>query len=416
MTTGTVTSVNPVSDFKAAKLPSGNGGGADFSQVFKASTDKAQEQAVKPQTRDEQPQDKPKVDDKEPKQQDTVAETEKTSEVQKTQDGEPTKEDISDDAMEAAQEAVMAAAQILGVSPQEIMDALQELDMDVTDLLDSANVPQIAVAVTGATDTMAIMTDESLFAKVKELTGQINEIVEDLSVETGIDADEIKDAIKAGDFTASTQNTEIQKPQDANRGEAAGENNGSENNGSENSQMNFNQSLVENIKNAAASKTEGVEQTAFDPDMERIYSQVQESIKLHMDNEVTEMEMNLHPASLGNVKVQVAARDGVITANFVTQNEQVRAALESQMAQLKEDMNEQGIKVENIEVTLASHAFEENLSKDNESSSFENETKKKRRNINLNEIDEEVDIDIEDDVRIAREMMLHNGTTVDYMA
>ena len=151
-------------------------------------------------------------------------------------------------------------------------------------------------------------------------------------------------------------------------------------------------------------------------DMNRIYDQVRESVRVNMNEEVTEMEMNLHPASLGNVKVQVASRDGVVTANFITQNETVKAALESQIIQLQEDMNEQGIKVESIEVTLASHAFEENLSENNEGSATEEGTRKKRRSINLNEIDDDADIIVEDDVRIAREMMMHNGTTVDYLA
>jgi flagellar hook-length control protein FliK len=131
------------------------------------------------------------------------------------------------------------------------------------------------------------------------------------------------------------------------------------------------------------------------------------------------MEMSLHPASLGNVRIQVAARDGVVTANFLTQNEQVKAVLESQLVELKQSMNEQGIKVEAIEVSVAAHAFEENLSKEGDNSSeYEAREGRKRRSINLNEIDDSDDIDIDgdDEIRIAREMMMANGNSVDYMA
>ena len=73
---------------------------------------------------------------------------------------------------------------------------------------------------------------------------------------------------------------------------------------------------------------------------------------------MTQMEMELHPASLGNVRVQVAAKDGVITANFTTENESVKAALETQVVTLKNQLEEQGIKVEAVEVTVSSNAFE----------------------------------------------------------
>ena len=93
--------------------------------------------------------------------------------------------------------------------------------------------------------------------------------------------------------------------------------------------------------------------------------------------------------------------------------------LEAQIVELKETMNEQGIKVEAIEVNVAAHAFEENLSKEGDNSSdYESRGSKKRRSINLNEIDDidDIDNDGDDEIRIAREMMMHNGTTVDYMA
>ena len=77
--------------------------------------------------------------------------------------------------------------------------------------------------------------------------------------------------------------------------------------------------------------------------------------------EVTNVEMQLHPASLGTLQVQVASEGGVLTAKFVTQSETVKAALESQMIQLQESFSQQGVRVEAIEVTVQTHQFESNL-------------------------------------------------------
>ena len=128
--------------------------------------------------------------------------------------------------------------------------------------------------------------------------------------------------------------------------------------------------------------------------------------------------MQLHPASLGNVRVQVSSKDGMITASFVTQNETVKAALESQIVTLKDNLNEQGIKVEAVEVTVASHAFERNLNEEGEQSSRQMQEKKKSvRKINLAELSEESEDGLlEQQDRIVADMMRKNGNTVDYTA
>ena len=72
--------------------------------------------------------------------------------------------------------------------------------------------------------------------------------------------------------------------------------------------------------------------------------QIVEYMKFNLKPDMQEMEMQLHPASLGTVHVQIAAKDGAITAQFAAQNETVKAVLETQMIQLKEQFEEQGIK------------------------------------------------------------------------
>ena len=75
----------------------------------------------------------------------------------------------------------------------------------------------------------------------------------------------------------------------------------------------------------------------------------------------TTMEMQLNPEHLGKLYIEVTTKEGNVSAHIMTQNELVKEALESQMAELKQSMNQAGVKVDAVEVTVGSHEFEKNL-------------------------------------------------------
>lgn len=178
----------------------------------------------------------------------------------------------------------------------------------------------------------------------------------------------------------------------------------------------------QNFSNQLSQKLDAVLQNADIPrevqDTERIMRQVMDNMKLHIGGDVTEMEMQLHPASLGTVNLQVAYKNGALTAQFTTQNETVKAAIESQIVQLRENLNEQGIKVEAIEVTIASHEFERNLSQGNgeQGESRQPGKQNRRKAINLNEFGIQGETDLGEAERIAVQLMKENGNTVDFTA
>lgn len=152
---------------------------------------------------------------------------------------------------------------------------------------------------------------------------------------------------------------------------------------------------------------------------EEIMNQIMEYMKINLKAETQTMELQLHPASLGTVNVQIMARESGLTAHFTTQNETVRAVIETQLIQLKNQFEEQGIKVDAVEVTVANHAYGQQFSQDNgeEQQEQAKSGKGRRRMINLDQIEEdEVLEEMEESERIAVEMMQANGSTVDYTA
>ena len=413
MTTVAINNVNAISELTNVVNAKPQTEGANFSDMLKASSEKQTSVAnSQPKSAEEtKKSDKNLETNVSDKKADTdIDENAKDAskvDSKASKEVESADEDITDDVVAAAMQAMNAVAEILEVPVESVEETIEALDLSAADILDDSKIQDIALAITGTEDPVALMTDEELYEDVKAVTQAVNEIVDDLD----IPEDTLKEAIaKISEQEANSEiNVEI-KPQETDKKDAGAGNEAGAN------AFGWREGVVEGIKQAAGEVNEA--QSAHFSDMEQIYEQVSEGLKLNLTKDVTEMEINLHPASLGNVKIQIAAKDGVITANFTTQNEQVRAAIETQIVQLKENMNEQGIKVEAIEVNVAAHAFEENLSKEGErSNSSETENRRKRRSINLNEIDEIDDIDIvEDEIRIAREMMMHNGTTVDYMA
>jgi flagellar hook-length control protein FliK len=89
------------------------------------------------------------------------------------------------------------------------------------------------------------------------------------------------------------------------------------------------------------------------------------------------------------------------------------------MVALQQKFDAQGVKVTAIEVTIASHAFEQNLEQNQQGHEYEQAEgrfKKPLRRINLSEISEFEEEDMSEEELIAAKVMEMNGNTVDYSA
>ena len=150
-----------------------------------------------------------------------------------------------------------------------------------------------------------------------------------------------------------------------------------------------------------------------------VIRQVSEFTRVMYQVDTTSMEMQLNPENLGKIYVQVTAKEGVVTAHLAVQNEIVKEALENQTIQLRENMNQQGIKVEAVEVTIASHEFERNLEQNQQGSAQDEQreqaSKSPRRNISMNQLDELSGLMSEEEMLVAK-IMRDNGNSVDFTA
>lgn len=357
---------------------------------------------------------------KEPKAQDVQKPAEK-EQVQQTEDtaaeepeqeeenGEPDAVLLSD----VMQQILQQITEQLGVSPEEVLQAMDALGISAEDL--SQNMAALLSELTG-TDQMAVLTDESLYTQVSDLANAVEQTIEELADTLGMDKEQLttllQDSVQnpekpekpvvvveqesaapvidmqqesTGDQevqTAAAMDIEAEQPRETKR----------EENGNMQQQMQDMQKPAENLQQTQGSAI-AAEQTTERFDLQRtqkIIDQIADYVKIHSSEKLTSMEIELNPASLGSVNLHVSSKGGVISAQLYAQDEAVRAALESQVAALKESLEAQGMKVDAIEITEHSHQLEQNLDQNGgQQEGAEAQKKSGRRLLNLDELPEE---------------------------
>lgn len=469
MTDTSVKGVNPLMNYVSARQ-AGNAAGnltGNFTDAFSKATNQNNSQDFALQN-DRKQSTQIKVNNTDKKGLDSKDNVIKPEKTQDTADGRK-----AEDAMQkAGNELVEKVAEELGVSVEQVQKAMEALGLTMVDLLNVDNMTQLVLTIEGA-DMLSLMTDEGLYDSLQNLLGMVKEAADVLKQELGITAEEIAaileqtkmdgDAQKENlrpeqtaeekqpevaegkeDYTVTVEKdgevTRVSVKVDGNSETESSEvvsgklqtpeqetgsksDNREHSPGKESSGENVAQSnmLLENLLNRGNSvKPEAVFENAManqTVDTSDIMNQIMDYMKIQVKADLTQMEIQLHPASLGTVNINISSKEGVITAQFLAQNETVKAAIESQIVQLRSNFEEQGIKVEAVEVTIASHEFERNLSGNSrEQGQTQSEKKKSVRKINLNELNAAEEPVLNEAEQIAVEMMTADGSTVDFSA
>lgn len=341
----------------------------------------------------------------------------------------------------------------LGVSKETILSTMDSLGMTMVDALEPSKLMNLIVTLNGNADVSSVLTDESLYAQFKGILEQLdsldsrlskeqlsqiehalNSLPQQLETHTMNSAQTIQvhenmpametnakeqsivtNHIGDADFETEAQKDEAAKTivQGNNVNDSGDSNQNAGTTGHENLQNFSNQLLNATQQGTASVQTAEIFSNAAD--VEHILNQLVKQIRVQVNADTTSMEMQLHPESYGKLNLHVAVKDGIVTAQFAVENEAVRRALETQIVQLKDSMNEQGLKVESVEVTIESHQFERNHQKD-ESNSFDEQQKTKHRNINLEEQELFVEDAMTEEEELTRRIMLQNGNRVNYSA
>lgn len=181
-------------------------------------------------------------------------------------------------------------------------------------------------------------------------------------------------------------------------------------------------SAFDNFRNIAPETPVAATEPLSQVDTQNIIRQINDYMRLNVSGPETSLEMQLNPANLGRVGINISVREGAVTAQIAVENATVKQALESQMVTLRENMNNQGLKVEAVEVTIASHEFEQNLEngaptgQQQSQPGGEGRQNREGRNINLQDLTAEGLEEMPEDQQLAARIMKDNGNSMDLQA
>ena len=152
----------------------------------------------------------------------------------------------------------------------------------------------------------------------------------------------------------------------------------------------------------------------------QLIRQLADNVRVAVSTDTQWMEMQLNPENLGKMLLHVSQKEGAVSAQITTQNEIVRENLMLQMANLQDRLESAGLKVDAIEITVSSHAFEQNLEQgqnrqEQDQAAEHRNTGSTRRNLNLSELDGLSGLMSEEEQLVAQ-IMRDNGNSVDFTA
>ena len=373
----------------------------------------------------------------------------------------------------------------LGVSDEQVEDAMSILGLQWMDLLNPASLSQLVTQLTGTEDACSLLMSEE-FTNIMQNT---DELVQSLSETLGISKDEwvalqnqlaeltadfnetvdmadggVQEIAPQTDATITSQDTTVMaatvqmthtteetqnvQPEEETEDAApviqvnASEDAQTENNVSENASGKRGEPAAQSQKTKESSVNEHAQNMEFQVraeqqtvapeevnkvasrttiDVQDIMNQITEFAKVNLSPENSSIEMQLNPENLGKVYLHIAAtKEGNITAELAVSSETVKTALEAQIADLRTSLNQQGIKVDAVEVAIASHEFERNLEQnasgeEQQGSQREESGRTAGRRLFRGELDELSGLMNEEEA-LAAQIMKDHGNTMDVTA
>lgn len=380
----------------------------------------------------------------------------------------PTESEVKKITDDISSQIVEKVTDDLDISEDELNNAMQLLGLTAMDLLNPANLSALYCEVTGnASDPQALVLNAdftALFNDVSQVASENDAQLDLLSQLTASDDGEILDAdiVSSADTTektvdssyddtaASGQNindtadeavkvydggTQDSSYQNSDEGTSSGET-GNGIISDENTEKTQSKSQVDSsfdddahsdnsVLHASVSEQLNTDtsfemsqsQSRLRVDTTDIIRQIVDSMSISNTTEESAINLQLTPESLGRMYINVSQKNSEISARIAVSNEAVKEALQTQMVNLKEALNNSGIRVNEVEITVASHEFERNLEQGAANDSRQQESTNSYNGSNSS--DSGIDSDMMQDrveERLVTQIMRDNGNSVDFTA
>jgi flagellar hook-length control protein FliK len=98
-----------------------------------------------------------------------------------------------------------------------------------------------------------------------------------------------------------------------------------------------------------------------------VLQQIVQRFTLHTNLQTSKLSLKLHPAELGELKINIVVKEDSLKANIYAQTRQAQEIIEKHLPRLKTILEEQGLVVEDLLVTLESEFLEDSTSQQSQS-------------------------------------------------
>lgn len=374
-----------------------------------------------------------------------------------------------------ANEITNEVRDILGVDDETLANAMTALGFSALDLLDTSNLAKLVLTINGSSEFTDLLTDENMMNQLnslidvveninwEELTGMSKEDfatalansmqqsdIEDENLMTTVSNGETFSVVQedtpdrqvnvqtdvSDNMTDAKQDVTVvveknqnkaepgsaQTDSDAgkNMSEEIAESTVSDDDAVSGRQTNVQNNFIQNMEQAVTN----VEQTqSARPNTVRmqqmvdIVNQVVEKIKVSLGTESTSMEMQLNPEHLGKVLLNVSSKNGMMTAVFSVQSEEAKAALESHMFTLRENLELRELKVDAVEVNVSDFDFSRSdQAMDGGQSKADDGNGKQMKFDFGDDSSDESAISNEEKEAVRKQVMRDNGSQIDFTA
>ena len=374
-----------------------------------------------------------------------------------------------------ANEITNEVRDILGVDDETLANAMTALGFSALDLLDTSNLAKLVLTINGSSEFTDLLTDENMMNQLnslidvveninwEELTGMSKEDfatalansmqqsdIEDENLMTTVSDGETFSVVQedtpdrqvnvqtdvSDNMTDAKQDVTVvveknqnkaepgsaQTDSDAgkNMSEEIAESTVSDDDAVSGRQTNVQNNFIQNMEQAVTNdeQTQSARpNTVRMQQMVDIVNQVVEKIKVSLGTESTSMEMQLNPEHLGKVLLNVSSKNGMMTAVFSVQSEEAKAALESQMFTLRENLELRELKVDAVEVNVSDFDFSRSdQAMDGGQSKADDGNGKQMKFDFGDDSSDESAISNEEKEAVRKQVMRDNGSQIDFTA
>ncbi|MCL1996889.1 MAG: flagellar hook-length control protein FliK [Defluviitaleaceae bacterium] len=257
---------------------------------------------------------------------------------------------------------IEAVAQVLEVEPQKVVEILEKENIQPKELAQPTYQHKVVQVAYQAETPVELLQVEEIAKVFAELTEAVEKAAQEIAVKTYAPVAEVAVQEQATSLLAqsnpeSTQvatqpeisveqkqlTTTEQTPQQLLQQQQT----------EQPTQQLFNNVVVEQEQAPVPKPTPTPTAPNPQPTAPQILEQIQgQLIKLVQVGAAAEMRLVLSPESLGEVSLRIATQNGIVVAQFMAQNQRVKEVIESNLGQLQEELERQGLQVSELSVSV----------------------------------------------------------------